>query len=83
MLRMWNLQAHYISVKEDEHKVYICLFTCATTQAVYLEVVPDLTVKGFMLAFRKFTNRKSLPKTMLSDNASTNLVAAEEIKQLH
>lgn len=74
--------ALYIRDKEDEHKVYICLFTCATTRAVHLEVVPDLTVESFMLAFRKFTSRRSLPKTMLSDNASTYLAAVEEIKQL-
>ena len=74
--------ALYIREKEDERKVYICLFMCVTTRAMHLEVVLDLTVESFMLAFRKFTSRRSLPRTMLSDNASTYLTAAEEIKQL-
>ena len=37
---------------------------------------------SFLLAFRRFSSRKSLPTQMLSDNASTYLAAAEEIKQL-
>ena len=51
-------------VKEgvQEKKVYICLFTCATTRAVHLEVVSDLTVGTFLLAFRRFSSRKFLPR---------------------
>ena len=71
-------------VREDgtERKVYICLFTCATTRAVHLEVVLDLTLESFMLAFRKFTSRRSTPRTVISDNASTYLTAAEELTRL-
>ena len=65
-----------------ESKAYICLFTCATTRAIHLEVVTDLTVPTFILAFRRFAARKSLPKLMMSDNASTYLSAAEELKKL-
>ena len=70
-------------VKErEETKVYICLFTCAVTRAVHLEVVTDLTVQTFLLAFRRFSSRKSLPKMMISDNASTYLAAAEELQRM-
>ena len=62
--------------------MYICLFTCATTRAVHLEVVLDMTVNSFMLAFWRFTSRKSLPRTMMSDNASTYLAAADELQEL-
>ena len=74
--------AMYIREGDGERKVYICLFTCATTRAVHLEVVLDMTVDSFMLAFRKFTSRKSLPRMMMSDNASTYLAAADELQQL-
>ena len=74
--------AMYIREGERERKVYVCLFTCATTRAVHLEVVLDLTVDSFMLAFRKFVSRRSLPRTMMSDNASTYLAAADELEQL-
>ena len=66
----------------DERKVYICLFTCASTRAVHLEIVQDLTVESFLLAFRRFFSRKSLPRQMLSDNASTYLAAAEDLQKL-
>ena len=74
--------ALYTRDSGTERKVYICLFTCATTRAVHLEVVLDLTLESFMLAFRKFTSRRSTPTTMISDNASTYLAAAEELTSL-
>ena len=67
---------------KEENKVYICLFTCAVTRAVHLEVVTDLTEQSFIQAFRRFVSRKSLPHTMISDNASTYLAAADELKNL-
>ena len=74
--------ALYVREGETERKVYICLFTCATTRAVHLEIVLDMTVESFMLAFRKFVSRRSVPKRMISDNASTYLSAANELRQL-
>ena len=62
--------------------MYICLFTCASTRAVHLEIVQDLTVESFLLAFRRFSSRKSLPRQMLSDNTSTYLAEAEDLQKL-
>jgi len=74
--------ALYVKAEEQEKTVYICLFTCAAKRAVHLEVVGDLTVETFLLAFRRFASRKSLPRTMISDNASTYLAAAEDSQRL-
>ena len=74
--------ALYVREGKTERKIYICLFTCATTRAVHLEIVLDMTVESFMLAFRKFASRRSLPRRMISDNASTYLAAADELQQL-
>ena len=74
--------ALYVHHNNEEQKVYICLFTCATTRAVHLEVVNDLSMETFLLAFRRFASRKSLPQVMMSDNASTYLSAAEELARL-
>ena len=65
-----------------EQKVYICLFTCANTRAVHLEVVTDLTEEKFLQAFRRFVGHKSLPQLMISDNASTFQSAAKEIEKM-
>ncbi|XP_053391599.1 uncharacterized protein LOC128554344 [Mercenaria mercenaria] len=57
-------------------KAYICLFMCAATRAIHLEVVTDLSESTFMQALRRFVSRKSLPKVMVSDNATTYQSAA-------
>ena len=43
---------------ENSNKVYVLLFTCASTRAVHLEITPSLTVKSFLSAFRRFTSRR-------------------------
>ena len=74
--------ALYVRGREGEHKVYICLFTCAVSRAVHLEVVVELTMECFLQAFRRFSSQRSLPRLVLSDNASTYSAAAEELQKL-
>ena len=74
--------ALYVRQDSTENKVYICLFTCAISHVIHLEVVTDLTVENFLLAFRRFTSRRSVPKIVMSDNASTYLAAADELQRL-
>ena len=62
--------------------MYLCLFTYATTRAVHLEIVQDLTVDMFLLAFHKFAGQRSLPTIMISDNGSTYLSAADKVHTL-
>ena len=51
--------------------VYILLFTCASTRAIHLEVVEDLTTLSFLEAFRCFIAHHSRPAIIMSDNAKT------------
>ena len=74
--------ALYVRSTEGGRKVYLCLFTCAACRAVHLELVNDLTVECFLQAFRRFAGQRSLPRLLLSDNGSTFLAAAEEVKTL-
>ena len=74
--------ALYVRTKDGEEKAYICLFTCANSRAIHLEVVSDLLEESFLQAFRRFVSRRSLSVTMISDNASTYLSAASEIEHL-
>ena len=62
--------------------VYICLFTCASTRAVHLELVDKLDVTSFLRAVRRFTSRRGLPRTFLSDNAKTFKSASKEVKKI-
>ena len=66
----------------NETKAYICLFTCASTRAIHLELVPDLSEYSFMLAFRRFCCRQSVPKKMISDNGTTFQAASKTIRKL-
>ena len=65
-----------ITLSDDEREVgrkyYICLFTCATTRAIHLELAKDLSAKTFLLLFRKFVARRSLPRLMIWIMAHTS-----------
>lgn len=66
----------------DSKKVYICLFTCASTRAVHLELCRSLNVQEFLLAFRRFASRRGLPATLTSDNAKTFKSSSKEIRKI-
>lgn len=66
-----------------EDKVYILLFTCATTRAVHLELCDNMSSEEFLLAFRRFCARRSIPKLIFSDNAPTFLQASNYLKELN
>ena len=52
-------------------KACIALYTCASSRAVHLELVPNLTADAFIRSFRRFISRRGIPKLILSDNAKT------------
>ena len=57
--------------RAEPEKVYVCLFTCAVTRAVHLELVRDLTAATFILAVRRFFARRGTTSIFYSDNAQT------------
>ncbi|KAK3871589.1 hypothetical protein Pcinc_023276 [Petrolisthes cinctipes] len=66
----------------EPKKVYICLFTCATTRAVHLELVTDMSASTFLRAFRRFASRQSCPKVIISDNGSNFRASEPFFKEL-
>ena len=70
-------------------KVYIALFTCATSRAVHLELVPSLDAPTFLLCLKRFIGRPCLPKLIVSGNAITflasekTLVSLFEVEDVH
>ena len=52
-------------------KAYICIFVCATTRAVHLEVVDNLTTTSFIMCLRRLAASKGVPSLILSDNHKT------------
>ena len=51
-------------------KVWITLFTCLVTRAIYLVLVKDLRTSTFFRALKELSCRHSTPLLLLSDNAT-------------
>jgi len=63
-------------------KRYLCLFTCAASRAVHLEMAYGLDTSSFLNAFFRMTNRRGMPEEVLSDNAGNFIAAEKELKIL-
>ena len=74
-----DLLEHFMSVAVRENRRFMCAFTCAVSRAIHQKFVLDLTMESFIQVFCCFASQRSLPKSMLSDNASTYLAATEEL----
>ncbi|XP_064622346.1 uncharacterized protein LOC135484642 [Lineus longissimus] len=55
-----------------------CLFTCLTTRAVFLEVVPSLSTDDFILVLRIFISRRGPPASIFCDCGS-NFIGCERL----
>ena len=64
-------------------KCYLCIFVCLSTKAVHLEVVPDLSVEGFVAAFTRFVSRRGLPSLVRSDCGSNYVGTDKYLKELY
>ena len=67
---------------ETPTKSYVCLFTCGSTRGVHLEVTHGLDVDNFLYALRRFSGKRGLPATILSDNAKTFKASSKEVVKL-
>ena len=63
-------------------KVYIALFTCGSSRAVHMELVPDLVAGTFIRCFKRFISRRGIPKLIVSDNAKTFKSASKSLSAL-
>ena len=63
-------------------KVYIALFTCATTRALHLEIVPNLSCEAFLLCLKRFVSRRGVPNLIVTDNAKTFKAASKRLTNI-
>ena len=61
------------------HKAWICLFTCAATRSVHIELCPTMSSAGLIRCLKRFIARRGKFKMAISDNFQTFL--SEELKQ--
>ena len=62
-------------------KMYILIFTCLNIRAVHFELLPDMSVRNFLLAFQRFCNKYTIPEYLYSDNALQFLKGSKVLQQ--
>ncbi|XP_067628058.1 uncharacterized protein [Eurosta solidaginis] len=70
-----------IAVGRRREKRWGVLFTCLTTRAVYLDIVPSLSTDSFLMALKSFTARRGVPKRIISDNGTNFRGASRVLKE--
>ncbi|XP_044166852.1 uncharacterized protein LOC122950905 [Acropora millepora] len=73
----------YVKERTIVKKSYVCLFTCASSRMVHLELTNSLTTDEFLQAFSRMTSRRGLCHTVWADNAKAFKAASNEIQRLY
>jgi len=63
----------WVKIGDTVKKMYVLVYTCLSVRAIYLDLLPDMSCKNFLLSFVRFCNLFTLPSKVYSDNASTFL----------
>lgn len=64
------------------YKTYLALFVCHATSAVHLELVTDYSTDAFIAAYKRFTARRGICATLMSDYGTTFKEADSELRKL-
>lgn len=72
----------FARVGRETEKMYIALFTCSTTRAIHLEVVPSMSAIQTHLALRRFLAMYPACRLLVSNNARSFTKAATDIKRV-
>lgn len=71
----------YVRQGRSEVKRYGCIYTCLTTRAVHIEVLPKLDTDSFLNGFFRFVSRRGKPEKVFSDNGTNIVGARNELKR--
>ena len=68
-------------------KVWVTLYTCASTRNIILDVSPNLSAEFFIRSSRRFISRRGCPDNIISDNGknfvskdSQNFISHSNVK---
>ena len=61
-------------------KRWYCLFACLSVRIVHMEMVQSLETRSCLDAVHRFIARRGKPKTIISDNGTNFVGAANELK---
>ena len=63
----------YVTVRRTTEKRWGFLFTCLTTRAVHVEVVPSMDTSSCVMGVERFVSRRGTPIMIWSDNGTNSL----------
>ncbi|KAJ2949680.1 hypothetical protein O0L34_g15607 [Tuta absoluta] len=63
-------------------KAYLCVFVCFATRAVHLEVLSSLSAECFLAAFDRFSYRRGLCHSVVSDNGTNFIAAGRQLSEV-
>ncbi len=66
---------------QARRKWYLLVFTCCAFRCVHLEVMTDLSVEAFLMAFQHFLGRRNRPEILMMDNGTNFVGAARELQR--
>ena len=67
---------------KDITKIWVLVIICHSTRAIHLEMVYNQTADEFLLALKRFTNRRSTPKILMTDNAKNFIKGKSTIQSM-
>ena len=67
----------YVTVRRTTERRWRFLFTCLTTRAIHVEVVPSMDTSSCVMGFERFVSRRGTPAMIWSDNG-TNFIGVEK-----
>ena len=70
-----------VTVGRRSEKRWGALFTCLTTRAIHLELVPSLSTSSMIMALRRMASRRGTPKVIFSDNGTNFIGAHKELEE--
>ena len=68
--------------KGKESKLYVVLYLCSLTQAVFLDLLPSLETREFIKSFKQLIARRGRQSLIYLDNSSTFVTAAKCLKSV-
>ena len=66
---------------KKQAKGYVCIFTCAVTRAVHLELCSAMTIESFWMAFKRFIATRGRCSTVFFDNAKTFVSVSKDLEK--
>ena len=63
-------------------KVYVLVIGCHASRAIHLEMLQDRSIESFIMALKRFSNRRGRPSIIHSDNAGEYVSGKNTIQEV-